>query len=242
MNRPGEATLTGPQAQHVIDVLKAVPGNTVRIGMLNGALGSGTVMAITDRTVSLRCTFDETVHPRPRVDLLLALPRPKVLRRLWAQLAALGVGQIILTNAERVERNYFDTHVLTEACYRPLLIEGRVVHQVGIPFHWAFAGGALFVVGALVIMLAMLRQRHVARAGRGTGGRHRLGHPARLAGHARRPGPGHGARGRGAGRPATARLGRDGGHPGGRGPPGPGRPVAHLGPDPEAVAVLALRC
>jgi formate dehydrogenase major subunit len=23
---------------------------------------------------------------------------------------------------------------------RPLLIEGRIVHQVGIPFHWAFAG------------------------------------------------------------------------------------------------------
>jgi RsmE family RNA methyltransferase len=43
---------------------------------------------------------------------------------LWAQLAALGVGQIMLTNAERVERNYFDTHVITEACYRPLLIEG----------------------------------------------------------------------------------------------------------------------
>jgi len=23
---------------------------------------------------------------------------------------------------------------------RPLVIEGRVVHQVGLPFHWAFAG------------------------------------------------------------------------------------------------------
>jgi 16S rRNA (uracil1498-N3)-methyltransferase len=43
---------------------------------------------------------------------------------LWAQIAALGVGQIVLTNAERVERNYFDTHVLSPACYRPLLIEG----------------------------------------------------------------------------------------------------------------------
>jgi RsmE family RNA methyltransferase len=124
MNRPGEATLTGPQAQHVIDVLKAVPGNAVRIGMLNGAFGSGTVTAITDRTVSLRCAFDLETHPRPRVDLILALPRPKVLRRLWAQLAALGVGQIILTNAEGVERPYFDTHVLDEAHYRPLLIEG----------------------------------------------------------------------------------------------------------------------
>ena len=35
-----------------------------------------------------------------------------------------GVGQVILSNAERVERNYFDSHVVTETCYRPLLIEG----------------------------------------------------------------------------------------------------------------------
>ena len=46
------------------------------------------------------------------------------MQRLWAQLAALGVGRIILTNAARVERDYFDTHVLTAACYRPLLVEG----------------------------------------------------------------------------------------------------------------------
>jgi len=30
-------------------------------------------------------------------------------------------------------------------------------------FHWAFAGGALFVLGGLVIMLGLLRKRHVAR-------------------------------------------------------------------------------
>jgi len=64
------------------------------------------------------------VPARPLVDLLLALPRPKVMRRLWAQIAALGVGQIILTNAARVERHYFDTHVLAPETYRPLLIEG----------------------------------------------------------------------------------------------------------------------
>ena len=46
------------------------------------------------------------------------------MRRLWAQIAALGVGRIILTNAERVERNYFDTHLLAAEQYRPLLIEG----------------------------------------------------------------------------------------------------------------------
>jgi RsmE family RNA methyltransferase len=72
----------------------------------------------------VECTFEDGLPPRPPVDLLLALPRPKVMRRLWAQLAALGVGRILLTNAEKVERNYFDTHVLDPATYRPLLIEG----------------------------------------------------------------------------------------------------------------------
>ncbi len=62
--------------------------------------------------------------PVPPVDVLLALPRPKVMRRLWAPLAALGVGRIVLTNAARVERHYFDTHVLEVGTYRPLLIEG----------------------------------------------------------------------------------------------------------------------
>jgi RsmE family RNA methyltransferase len=64
------------------------------------------------------------VPSRPAIDLLLAMPRPKVLKRLWAQFAALGVGRIILTNAEKVERYYFDTHVLDPQFYTARLIEG----------------------------------------------------------------------------------------------------------------------
>lgn len=120
----GTVTLSDARASHLLSVLRVVPGQVVRIGLLDGPLGSATVESTGDRRVTLRCAFEDTTPPRPRVDLLLAVPRPKVLRRLWAQLAALGVGQIILTNAQRVERPYFDTHVLGEACYRPLLIEG----------------------------------------------------------------------------------------------------------------------
>jgi RsmE family RNA methyltransferase len=120
----GDASLGGLRARHLISVLKARPGQDVRIGLLDGPCGVGTVQSVTGDTVELRCAFETGTPSRPRVDLLLALPRPKVMRRLWAQIAALGVGQIILTNAERVERNYFDTHVLTPECYRPLLVEG----------------------------------------------------------------------------------------------------------------------
>ncbi len=117
-------TLSDARATHLLTVLKVTRGQHVRIGVLDGPFGVGTVTAIADGRVTMECVFDGEVPARPQVDLLLALPRPKVMNRLWAQLSALGVGQIILTNAERVERPYFDTHVLDEAHYRPLLIEG----------------------------------------------------------------------------------------------------------------------
>jgi len=120
----GEVRLAGARAAHLLNVLHVAPGHQVRVGVLDGPCGVGTVQSIDEGTIALRCALEAGVPTRPRVDLLLAVPRPKVMRRLWAQLAALGVGQIILTNAERVERNYFDTHILTPESYRPLLIEG----------------------------------------------------------------------------------------------------------------------
>jgi RsmE family RNA methyltransferase len=120
----GAVTVRGTRAKHLINVLRVVEGQVVRVGLLDGPIGTGTIVSISAWQVDLRCTFEGSPPSRPAVDLLLALPRPKVMRRLWAQLAALGVGRIILTNADRVERDYFDTHILQPETYRPHLIEG----------------------------------------------------------------------------------------------------------------------
>lgn len=120
----GRAVLRGHQARHVLTVLRAVPGDILRIGLRDGPRGTARVLRLGDDEVELACTLEDHLPPRPLVDLLLALPRPKVMKRLWAQLAAMGVDRIMLTNAARVERNYFDTHVLDPEFYTPLLIEG----------------------------------------------------------------------------------------------------------------------
>lgn len=124
LDAEGRVRLSGPRAAHLLNVLEVAPGQAVRIGVRDGPRGVATVESLDATAVQLSCALEPDAPTRPRVDLLLAVPRPKVMRRLWAQLAALGVSRIILTNAERVERPYFDTHVLTPACYRPLLIEG----------------------------------------------------------------------------------------------------------------------
>jgi len=120
----GSITLAGARARHLLTVLRVGAGDRVRVGLIDGPRGEATVQSSSSASVSLRCAFEPDAPAPPGVDLLLALPRPKVMRRLWAQIAALGVGRIILTNAERVERDYFDAHILTPACYRPLLVEG----------------------------------------------------------------------------------------------------------------------
>lgn len=120
----GMAHLDDGRATHALGTLRVTAGAVVRIGLLDGPRGQATVRAVTADGVTLHCQFEADVPPRPPVDLLLALPRPKVLRRLWPQLAALGVDRLMLTNAARVERQYFDTHVLHADGYRPLLIEG----------------------------------------------------------------------------------------------------------------------
>ena len=124
LSEAGEVTLSGPRAAHLLNVLRVEPGQDVRVGVLDGPRGTARVESIAGDAIALRCTLESEIPPRPNVDLLLAVPRPRVMRRLWAQIAALGVGQIILTNADKVERHYFDTHILTPATYRPLLIEG----------------------------------------------------------------------------------------------------------------------
>jgi RsmE family RNA methyltransferase len=120
----GMAVLSDERARHIHKVLKAEPGKVLQIGMVNGPLGRGTVLAIDRYEVCIQCVLDTETQPRPRIDLLMAMPRPKVMKRLWAQLAALGVGRIVLVNADKVERYYFDSHVLEPDCYNPLLIEG----------------------------------------------------------------------------------------------------------------------
>ena len=58
------------------------------------------------------------------LDLILAPPRPRAMKRLLPQLASLGVRRIVLVGAEKVEKAFWGAQLLKEEIYRPLLIDG----------------------------------------------------------------------------------------------------------------------
>jgi len=119
----GTVLLSGARADHIRRVLHAEPGQAIATGTLNGLAGVSRVLDVGESEVRLRPEHTSSL-PEPWFDLLLAVPRPKVLKRLWPQLAALGVGRVVLLNAFKVEKPYFSSQWLDPIHYRSLLIEG----------------------------------------------------------------------------------------------------------------------
>lgn len=128
------------RATHIRDVLRAVPGSRVRVGVVNGGKYDALVEDMGDARVTLRLDTEEKA-PEARaydVDILLAMPRPKVLKRLWAPLASLGIARIVLVNANKVERYYFDSSALDAGTIRQEILRGLEqagdvrVPQVGV--------------------------------------------------------------------------------------------------------------
>lgn len=118
----GTARLRGRRLAHALQVLGAAAGDTLRAGLLRGRTGTARVLSATADELVLQPDLTDEPPPRPGIDLLLALPRPKALRKILPAVAALGVDTLVLVNAARVEKSYFQSAVLREI--EALLLEG----------------------------------------------------------------------------------------------------------------------
>ena len=119
----GRVTFADARAEHVLGVLHGEVGQILKTGEVGGPVGTGEIVAIDGGRVTVRCRHEER-SLEPWVDLVLAPPRPRVLKRLLPQLAALGVGRIFLVGAKKVEKDFWGATLLKEENYRPLLIDG----------------------------------------------------------------------------------------------------------------------
>ena len=101
------------QIAHVNKVLNAKVGDTLKIGQLGGKLGSAIIEDIASNSIQLG-NVCLTSNPPLKLNLtvVLALPRPKVLRRLIMDMTALGVNDIILINSYRTQKSYWQSPML----------------------------------------------------------------------------------------------------------------------------------
>lgn len=103
----GTFTIADRRAQHLRNVLDVEVGSTVRAGVISHHVGTAEVLTLDGDAITLRYDM-QTLHPFPLpVELVLAIPRPKVVTRTIEIAASFGVRRIDLTNAWRVDKSYF---------------------------------------------------------------------------------------------------------------------------------------
>jgi RsmE family RNA methyltransferase len=121
LDAEGHARLSGRRHRHAREVLRVQAGHQLRVGLRGGLTGTAEVLSEDGEVLELAVHLGAPPPPRARVDLVLAIPRPKALKRVLPAVASLGVDRVVLVNAARVEKSYFDSRVLTAEFVRGLL-------------------------------------------------------------------------------------------------------------------------
>ncbi len=116
--------LSGRRLTHLNEVHRAENGDTLRVGRLGGQMGRGQLMQLDGTSVELQVVFDQPPPAKLPITLLLALPRPKMLKRVLQSVSAMGVPRLVLLNSYRVEKSFWQTPFLEPEAIREQLILG----------------------------------------------------------------------------------------------------------------------
>ena len=118
------ATVSGRQLENLLNVQRAQVGDSVRIGLINGLMGQGLIKTLSTEQATIEISLDTPPPPVTPLCLILALPRPKMLRRTLQSVAAMGVKDIYLVNSSRVEKSFWQSPFLQPQAIEEQLILG----------------------------------------------------------------------------------------------------------------------
>lgn len=116
--------LCGRRLKHVLEVHRAEVGDELRVGLLGGLAGTGRITGLYDGVLEMDVKLNLQPPEILPATLILALPRPKVLRRVLSSVSSIGVKRVFLINSCRVEKSFWQSPVLKEENLRRYLITG----------------------------------------------------------------------------------------------------------------------
>jgi len=109
---------------HIRQIHGATVGDTLRVGQINGLIGTGTIVAISDHAVEMEVELTQSPPNPLSLTLILALPRPKMLKRILQSCSSLGVKKIYLINSYRVDKSFWSSPLLQPNKLREQLLLG----------------------------------------------------------------------------------------------------------------------
>ncbi len=118
--------IKGRRRQHAEEILRATAGDVLRIGIVGGRLGTGRITSLDKEALELEFEAELEHDPPPKLELqvILALPRPPVFRRLVSTIASLGVERLFVIGTARTEKSFWQSRVIQPQAVRDRLLQG----------------------------------------------------------------------------------------------------------------------
>jgi RsmE family RNA methyltransferase len=116
--------VTDGRLKHLQEVLAADEGDSLRVGEIGGLMGTAEILEINNNHALLAVDLQQRPPEKIPLTLVLALPRPKMLRRILRTVAEMGVPELHLVNSYRVEKSYWQTPVLEEEVVEDYFLQG----------------------------------------------------------------------------------------------------------------------
>lgn len=113
-----------PRSQHLLQVLRRKVGDSFDCGLINGARGRGTIVAIGVATLTLSFIWLEPPPPLSPIHLLIGLPRPPTARNILREATSLGVTAMHFMRTERGEASYASSTLWQNEAWRECLLHG----------------------------------------------------------------------------------------------------------------------
>lgn len=106
------------QIHHLHQILKVKVGDKIKIGIAQAQRYLAEIIELNQNHAKIQVIFqsDFDVNPPQKlpVTLVLALPRPKVLRRMIQDATAMGVQKIVVLHSYHVDKSYWASPILQQ--------------------------------------------------------------------------------------------------------------------------------
>ncbi len=109
---PTTVIIKGRRLKHLLSVNKVNENDCLVCGLLNGKIGTGVVIKRSEFFLEMRVELDQDPPEPLPLNIVLALPRPKMLKRIIETVTTLGVKNIYLINSWRVEKSFWQSPLL----------------------------------------------------------------------------------------------------------------------------------
>lgn len=100
--------------KHVLTVHRAKLGDTLRVGLINGKMGKGMIIKLNEEEMEMEVELSEPNPPPLNAQLVLAMPRPKALKRIVQDVTTMGIKKIYIIKTWRVEKSFWNSPILEE--------------------------------------------------------------------------------------------------------------------------------